>query len=882
MAKQNILIVDSDPESVKVLEVSLKKAGYSVTKSNDGLDALEMVGFSAPDLIISDTKMPNLDGFGLCTKLKEKEETSHIPFIFLTAEKSIEDKVRGLELGVEDYLNKPIFIREILVRVNLALQRRQKESLENRAPDNKSKFSGSLQDMGVVDLLQTIDLGHKSGVIHLIKIDDTGQIYFKDGQVIDAETETRKGADAVYRMLVWSEGEFEIEFVTIDREQKIDLNTQGLLMEGMRRLDEWGRLQEQLPPLTSVFDVDEDILAERLGEIPDEVNMILRHFDGKSPLMEVVNRSGLGDLEALTVITKLFFEGLIIEVPPMPTIPAPAETEALLSEESMSFKAPSDVPSDVPSKVPAPMPLVDEPPTALPSRVVDNALGPHLSIAASDPLGFVRALTQSVPPIAPPMEDDLPEASEAPSEKASSEARDKEPAPKEPAPLPGDADEPEEAEETEAPPKEEPVKKVGIAKIATIKKPVSIPNVESEHETMLGMARPEVLANAPTEAAPAPHEVAETDALEPDDISKMIDPRETRTLTSKEFPDPKEIAAAIDAEIPPPEEETVSEDSTSTSTSGFFDGASYKASFNPRPSYDPETDKAEPPEEARAEDVTKDDAREKPSDSSPSYDSEAPEGYPEDEDEDDPWDEDEMDDAPSVPSNMKPLFAIVAILVIAGIVGAIWFFMTDDTPVAEADGKSDEKTEEVAAAPLIQKTETKPAEEARTDPKPADPRAPNQAAVEKQPGEGEEPASAAAAETAGDGDQAQAADAISPKALSDEDKKKVEKLMATANRAGKAKKLKLLKEVLTLDATNDEALAMLSIELLERKQTRDEAEDYAKRALAVNPGNAMAWLAAGYIHQLNGNADEAKKAYSRCSQCSGPAKYVRECRNLAK
>ena len=112
MAKQNILIVDTDPESVKVLEVSLKKAGFSVTKSSDGMDALEMIGFSAPDLVISDTKMPNLDGFGLYTRLKESEETAHIPFIFLTAEKSIEDKIRGLELGVEDYLNKPILLEK--------------------------------------------------------------------------------------------------------------------------------------------------------------------------------------------------------------------------------------------------------------------------------------------------------------------------------------------------------------------------------------------------------------------------------------------------------------------------------------------------------------------------------------------------------------------------------------------------------------------------------------------------------------------------------------------------------------------------------------------------------------------------------------------------
>jgi len=317
LAKQHLLIVDADPKSLRVLEVSLKKAGFSVTKAVNGADAIEKILISAPDLIISDTTMPEMDGFELNNRLKQNPEWSDIPFIFLTAQKSIEDKIRGLEQGVEDYLTKPIFIREILARVGLVLQRRQRETLENRG--SKTKFSGNLADMGIIDLIQTIDISRKSGVIHLTRLDDKGEIFFRDGKLIDAETSNRKGEDAVYRMLVWSEGTFEIEFSNVKRPDAISLSTQGLLMEGMRRLDEWGRLLEQLPPLESVFDVDDDILTERLSEIPDEINSLLRHFDGKRSLMKVVDCCSLGDLEALTVISKLYFEGLIAEGrPPEP------------------------------------------------------------------------------------------------------------------------------------------------------------------------------------------------------------------------------------------------------------------------------------------------------------------------------------------------------------------------------------------------------------------------------------------------------------------------------------------------------------------------------------------------------------------------------------
>jgi DNA-binding response OmpR family regulator len=111
VAKQKLLLVDADPRSVRVLEVSLKKAGYSVTTAKDGLDALSKVEVSSPDLVLSDTRLPNLDGYALVRRLKERPEWASIPVVFLTSQKSVEDKIRGLELGVEDYLTKPIFVR---------------------------------------------------------------------------------------------------------------------------------------------------------------------------------------------------------------------------------------------------------------------------------------------------------------------------------------------------------------------------------------------------------------------------------------------------------------------------------------------------------------------------------------------------------------------------------------------------------------------------------------------------------------------------------------------------------------------------------------------------------------------------------------------------
>lgn len=313
-----------------MLEVSLKKAGYSVTTAKDGVDALAKIELSTPDLVLSDTRLPKLDGYALVRKLKERSEWATIPVVFLTSQKSIEDKIRGLELGVEDYLTKPIFVRELIARVNLLLARRTREGIATRQSTTgvvggRTRFSGSIADMNVVDLLQTFEVSRKSGIVHLTNGASEAQIFFRDGKVVDASLGRLCGEEAVYRTLIWNEGEFEVEFCRVESADVIESSTQGLLMEGMRRVDEWGRLLEALPSLTSEFEVDSDELLERLNEIPDELNSILRLFDGRRTVMQVVDASPFEDLSTLSTISKLFFEGLLV---PAAVGPEPEETSA--------------------------------------------------------------------------------------------------------------------------------------------------------------------------------------------------------------------------------------------------------------------------------------------------------------------------------------------------------------------------------------------------------------------------------------------------------------------------------------------------------------------------------------------------------------------------
>ncbi|MFI5307219.1 MAG: DUF4388 domain-containing protein [Polyangiales bacterium] len=384
MAKKNLLLVDADPRSLRVLEISLRKAGYIVAASADAKGALEMLELCKADLILSDTRLPGMDGFALVEELRKNAEWADIPVIFLSSDLSVESKVRGLEHGVEDYLTKPIYIKEIIARVNLVLQRKQRAGLEARGSGGRARFTGSLSDMGLVDLLQTVDNSKKSGVLYLTSGEQRGAIYFREGNVVDAELGALHGERAVYRALVFTEGSFEIDFRDVRREDVIHVSTQGLLMEGIRRVDEWGRVLEQLPDLGAVLEVNEDELIKRLAELPDQINTVLKHFDGKRSILQIVDRCDQDDLETLTMISKLFVEGLCYD-----TGRPPGADEARRSERPAGRTIEREI--DMPATV--------APPAARASTDAHSA--PTVAPPSARVSGEVHVAETVAPPAAP-------------------------------------------------------------------------------------------------------------------------------------------------------------------------------------------------------------------------------------------------------------------------------------------------------------------------------------------------------------------------------------------------------------------------------------------------------------------------------------------------
>ncbi len=112
-----VLAVDDQPQNLELLETILAPEGFRVNLAQDGIEALESVEKEAPDCIVLDIMMPNMDGFEVCARLKRHRRTHFIPIVMLTALQEVEDKVKGLEVGADDFLNKPVSGDELLLRV---------------------------------------------------------------------------------------------------------------------------------------------------------------------------------------------------------------------------------------------------------------------------------------------------------------------------------------------------------------------------------------------------------------------------------------------------------------------------------------------------------------------------------------------------------------------------------------------------------------------------------------------------------------------------------------------------------------------------------------------------------------------------------------------
>ncbi len=130
-APARILVVDDEPPIREILKFQLENAGFVVTCAGDGQEGLERTSTDLPDLVLLDLMIPQMDGYEVCRRIKSAYGTRHIPVIILTARGDLDEKLKGLENGANDYITKPFSMPELLMRVRNVLQWSQSQREAN-------------------------------------------------------------------------------------------------------------------------------------------------------------------------------------------------------------------------------------------------------------------------------------------------------------------------------------------------------------------------------------------------------------------------------------------------------------------------------------------------------------------------------------------------------------------------------------------------------------------------------------------------------------------------------------------------------------------------------------------------------------------------------
>ncbi len=313
MDRKKILIADKELNDIRELRKALITAGYEVRIVDNGAEAVAQAESFKPDLVLSEARLPNLDGARLVEELRSRPATQCLPIILTGTLKTMEERVNLMKMPVDDYLQKPLDIDEVLARVDSLI--RDMETATISSERSVRGFNGTLAEMNLIDLLQTLEVGKKTGILRLNKAGKDGAVYISEGQVVDASLDGLEARQALLRMFTWSEGDFQVEMRNHDRPRILTASNRDLISEGITRQYRWSQLANQLPPLQAVVTGNQKLTGAKLTEEEQDLVILL---NGSKRFIDLVEESALDDVRALAVVKNLYDSGYFDVTPHEP------------------------------------------------------------------------------------------------------------------------------------------------------------------------------------------------------------------------------------------------------------------------------------------------------------------------------------------------------------------------------------------------------------------------------------------------------------------------------------------------------------------------------------------------------------------------------------
>jgi uncharacterized protein (TIGR02266 family) len=234
----SVMIVDDDHGCRTLAAQPFRTRGDYVRVAPDGFEALAMCLKETPDVIVSDVHMPRLDGWQLLRMCRARPTLSSVPFLFLTTLGGEQDRLRGYQLGVDDYVSKPFRGKELQARVDRMVERVQKAS---HALAEKKTLRGDLASVALPAVLGFLELERKTGEL-LVVGSKQAHLFIRDGRLLRVEVDgvvaDATSIEVVYDVLGWRSGQFEFAAHEVPGDDLYDKTMTALLLDHARFSDE--------------------------------------------------------------------------------------------------------------------------------------------------------------------------------------------------------------------------------------------------------------------------------------------------------------------------------------------------------------------------------------------------------------------------------------------------------------------------------------------------------------------------------------------------------------------------------------------------------------------------------------------------------------------
>lgn len=297
MPARRLLVVDDEPNVIRSLTRMLELEGFETLGVTSGAEAIEHYRRDNFDLALVDLEMPDVKGLEVLRAIKEYDPAAKV--IIFTAYGTKDNVVDALRLGAAEFLEKPLNIKTLTATVQELLKQ-----------DTGQAVQGNLHTLSLPSIIQINCEERNEARLHLRRQGEDASLFFADGNVVHAELGPYVGEEAVYKLLRWETGNFKLEKGVSPPERTINVGWTGLLLEGMRRIDEQAAALDAASSLALYPDDEVDLgLPEQGDERPHcpECGALLddqgrcynpdcSHFSG-----DVVDQHDQHDLEEFTL-----------------------------------------------------------------------------------------------------------------------------------------------------------------------------------------------------------------------------------------------------------------------------------------------------------------------------------------------------------------------------------------------------------------------------------------------------------------------------------------------------------------------------------------------------------------------------------------------------